>query len=359
MTEASEYRRQLDLSEAVLQIHYASGGAEFTREYFCSYPAHVMVLRYASSKPGGYTATVRFNDTHGAKSAASGKAIISSGALKNGLEYETQVLVVTEGGSLAADGDALKLQNVDAFTVVVGAGTSYLPDYRQGFLGRNPHDAVTQWAEAAAATPYSELRAAHIRDYQGLFNRVSLDLGHAPADAAGLPTDRRLDRYRTNADDRGLEALLFQHGRYLLIASSRPGTLPANLQGIWNVYSNPPWRCDYHANINVQMNYWPAESTGLPECHQALLDYVQAMAPVRRTITAEQLKTRRSWAVRTENSIFGSGSFDWCYTANAWYAQHFWEHYAFGGDEDYLRKSWPSPVEGNLRVLGGSPEGTS
>ncbi|HEX8325789.1 MAG TPA: hypothetical protein VF595_17930, partial [Tepidisphaeraceae bacterium] len=143
-------------------------------------------------------------------------------------------------------------------------------------------------------------------------------------------------------DDRGLEKLLFQHGRYLLIASSRPGTLPANLQGIWNVYKNPPWRSDYHANINVQMNYWPAETTGLGECHLPLFDYVQSMIGPRRERTAEQLKTTRSWAVRTENNIYGAGSFDWCLTANAWYAQHFWEHYAFTGDKDYLRtKAYP------------------
>ncbi len=166
---------------------------------------------------------------------------------------------------------------------------------------------------------------------------MSWSLGGPPSGASDLPTDERLAAYKASPQDRGLETLLFQYGRYLLISSSRPGTLPANLQGKWNLSTNPPWRCDYHSDINLEMNYWPAEPAALAECHLPLFRYLTSLVGVRRINTKEQIHNRQGWAVRDENNIFGAGSYDWCYPANAWYARHFWEHFAFTQDKAFLQ----------------------
>ena len=162
------------------------------------------------------------------------------------------------------------------------------------------------------------------------------NLGSAAAD---LPTDERLVRYRDGAEDGELEALFFQYGRYLLISSSRPGSLPANLQGLWNNSNNPPWRSDYHSNINIQMNYWLAEPTNLSECAIPFFDYVNSLRGVRAEATRQHYPNVRGWTVQTENNIFGAGSFKWNPPGSAWYAQHYWEHYAFTRDLEFLRKT--------------------
>ena len=188
----------------------------------------------------------------------------------------------------------------------------------------------------AAAKPYADLRAAHVADYQSLFRRVSLTLGGGSPD---LPTDERLVRYRDGAADGDLEVLFFQYGRYLLISSSRPGSLPANLQGLWNNSNSPPWRSDYHSNINIEMNYWPAEPTNLAECAIPFFDYVNSLRGVRTEATRQHYPNVRGWTVQTENNIFGAGSFKWNPPGSAWYAQHYWEHYAFTRDLGFLRKT--------------------
>jgi alpha-L-fucosidase 2 len=160
---------------------------------------------------------------------------------------------------------------------------------------------------------------------------VSLQLGSSATD---LPTDERLVRYRDGAADNELETLFFQFGRYLLISSSRPGSLPANLQGLWNNSNNPPWRSDYHSNINIQMNYWLAEPTNLSECAIPFFDYVDSLRGIRAEATRQHYPNVRGWTVQTENNIFGAGSFKWNPPGSAWYALHYWEHYAFTRDRN-------------------------
>jgi alpha-L-fucosidase 2 len=188
------------------------------------------------------------------------------------------------------------------------------------------------------------LKAEHLRDYQSLFDRVTLKLGSSSDSQLALPTDKRkLEAFKTV--DPELEELLFQYGRYLLIGCSRPGGLPANLQGLWNDSNNPPWHCDYHANINIQMNYWPAEVANLAECHVPLFDLVTSQLPAwrRAAATSAELKTpeaamtKRGFAIRTSHNIMGGLGWKWDKTANAWYCQHFWEHYAFNGDKEFLK----------------------
>ncbi len=196
--------------------------------------------------------------------------------------------------------------------------------------------------ETASGSDYEALKSDHIRDFQSLFNRVTIDFGRSNADQLATPTDER----KVNAAkivDPELEALLFQYGRYLLISCSRPGGLPANLQGLWNDTNTPPWHCDYHSNINVQMNYWPAEPSNLAECHTPFFDLISSQLPAWRATTASAPEYQlpggavRGWAIRTSHNIFGGMGWQWDKTANAWYCQHLWEHYAFGLDKEYLK----------------------
>jgi alpha-L-fucosidase 2 len=236
-------------------------------------------------------------------------------------------------------GVCLSFTGCDALTILLCAGTSYLPARSSSWRGPLPRERVTAALTAAASVPFEQLSDEHQRDHAALFGRVSLDVGRSDPAAAALPTDLRLARYATGAADPEFETLFFQYGRYLLIACSRAGGLPANLQGLWNQSMLPPWRCDYHSNINIQMNYWPAETANLPECHRPLIDYIESLKSINREKTRCQFGPQtRGWAVRTENNIFGAGEYVWNPPGSAWYAQHYWEHFAFSQDRTYLRE---------------------
>jgi len=333
------YRRELDITRAVHRITYTRGGVKYRREYFCSNPHEVMVLRFTADRPGAHSLGIRLKDAHNAKASASGSSIVASGKLSNGLQYGAHVRVVHEGGKCVAEGGALNLTDVDSFTVLVAADTNYLADYSKGWRGPDPLPRIEAQTEAAARMSYDKLLAAHVEDHRKLFGRVSLDLGRTDDDALALSTEHRLARYnKERAADPDLEELFFQFGRYLLVASSRDNGLPANLQGLWNHSNRPPWRSDYHSNINIQMNYWPAEPTNLSECHRVFADYVSSLREIRKVRTREHYPNVRGWTVRTENNIYGGSGWKWNPPGSAWYAQHLWEHYAFGRDSDYLRR---------------------
>ena len=277
-----------------------------------------------------------------------GDRITASGTLENGMKFEWQVRVMHQGGTLSVIPESksprLEFKNCDRLTLLIGAGTDYIFDYAKNYHGEAPHARVTAQVDAAAKKSVAKLEEEQLRDYQVLFNRVRADFGPASETQKSLPTDqRKLEAFKTV--DPGLEALQFQYGRYLLISCSRPGGLPANLQGLWNDNNNPPWHSDYHANINVQMNYWPAEVTGLAECHTPLFDLITSQLPSWRqaTAAAKEFQTAdghfatRGFAIRTSHNITGGMGWQWDKTANAWYCQHLWEHYAFGRDLAYLR----------------------
>ena len=339
-SDCRHYRRWLNIHEAVAGVTYTAGGVRYRREYFSSYPDQVMVFRLTADKPGRYTGSVRLTDAHEATIAAAEGRLTASGALKNALAYEAQVLLVNEGGSVQAANGAVGFRNADRLTIILAAGTNYADRHEQKWRGPHPHERLTRQVDAAAAKPYETLRARHVKDHQHLFNRVALDVGRTEEPVASLPTDERLAAYRRGGKDPELEALFFQFGRYLLIGSSRPGSLPANLQGLWNDKNNPPWHSDYHTNINIQMNYWPAEPANLPECHEPLLAMIENLREPSRKATraAREFGDTRGWTVRTSHNIFGGHGWKWNKPGSAWYAQHLWEHYAFGQDKTYLRK---------------------
>jgi len=334
----SNYRRELDIGRAVCRVVYDRGGAQFSREVFCSHPDQVIVTRMTASAKGCYSGRIRLAGAHGEETSAGPDRLTFSGALANGMQYEARALAVAEGGTINAEGDALVFSGCDSLTVFLAAGTDYLMDHARKWKGEPPHAVVTGRVDGAAKQPYAALLAAHVQDHQLLFNRVAVDLGKTGPAQRALPVDRRLKAVRDGKADPELDELLFQYGRYLLIACSRPGSLPANLQGLWNDRNNPPWHADYHSNINLQMNYWPAESANLAECHEPLLDMLTAsVAPFRKATKLAYGDEIRGFTIRTSHNPFGGMGWKWNIPASAWYAQHFWEHYAFGRDREYLK----------------------
>lgn len=337
----ADYKRELDLSKAVQQVSYTDQGATFKREYFTSFPDKVMVLNYTANKKAAYSATIQLKDAHGAKVKGNGVALSFAGKLDNGMAYSATLLVKAQGGSVTVEpngngGFQLNLDKADAFTILLSAATDYSNKRDQHWKGTAPETKVKEALSAASAKTYPVLLNNHLKDYQNLFGRVSLTLGNTPATVLALPTRQRIINYKKETDPQ-LEALIFQYGRYLLINSSRKGGLPANLQGLWNDSNNPPWRSDYHSNINIQMNYWLAEPTNLSESHFPFLDYINSMREVKKEHTKKQYPGVRGWTVRTENNIFGGESFSWNTPGSAWFVQNIWEHYAFTKDKTYLK----------------------
>jgi alpha-L-fucosidase 2 len=337
---ASKYRRALDIERAVHTISYELAGVRYKREYFANHPANVMVFRFTADKKGVYTGMVSLKDAHpeGATNVA-GRTITFSGALKPGkikLAYEAQAVVLNEGGSVSATNGTLSFKGCDSLTILLDAGTDYLNQRDRGWKQKHPHQQITDRLAAASKRPFAELLAEHIKDYQQLFNRVTLELGTTAATTQNLSTEFRLAAYRKNGADPDLEETLFQYARYLMISSSRPGDMPATLQGVWNPYNWPPWRCDYHTDVNVEMNYWFVDQANLSECFLPLAEWVHSIREVRHEATSKEFNVR-GWATRSENGIFGGATYHWVPGDASWVAQNLWDHYAFTQDKEYLR----------------------
>jgi alpha-L-fucosidase 2 len=346
--EATGYRRELDLRRALSRVTYSAGGVTYTREAFASHPDRAIVVRVGADRPGKVSFAARLTTPHpDTRLGVAGGRMKLSGRLRaNGMALESQVLVRAHGGTRTDGADRVTVTGADAATIVLTAGTDYRhrhPDYR----GPHPHGAVTAALDAAAARSYESLRARHVSDHRLLFDRVRLDIGqHQRAPSAMVPTDRLLRSYTggSNPADRALEALFFAYGRYLLIASSRPGSLPANLQGVWNKDVNAAWSADYHVNINLQMNYWPAEVTNLGETTPPLFDFIDDLRPRGRD-SARVIFGAGGWVVNNETNTFDfTGVHDWPTAfwfpeAAAWLCRHLWEHYAFTRDRRFLRET--------------------
>jgi alpha-L-fucosidase 2 len=343
----TNYRRSLDIGSAVAGVSYEAGGVTFTREYFASAADDVIVAKVSASRRGavGFTTSVTAPDNRSKAVAARNGRITFAGNLDdNGMRFESQLLVRNDGGSRTDNGDGtVTVAGADSVVLVLAAGTDYsftYPTYR----GADPHKSVSRRVDAAARKSYQGLKSAHLADYRHLFDRVSLDVGQRMPD---IPTDDLLRAYRDSstpaATRKALEVLYFQYGRYLLISSSREGSLPANLQGVWNNSTSPPWSADYHVNINLQMNYWPAETTNLAETTGPLFDYVDSLVPPGEK-TAQEMFGNRGWVVNNETTPFGfTGVHDWATSfwfpeAGAWLAQHYYEHYLFTQDKGFLRR---------------------
>ena len=362
----TDYKRELDLSEGIARVSYTKDGVSYKREYFASHPDQIIVIHLSADKPASCIGSIELQDMHNTATQVEGNRMTCSGALtlqmaqpprRGGrrsqnvqvdqspktMDYESQVIVLNEGGQVTIEDNRIMFSKCDSLTILLGAGTSYILDYEKKFQGEHPHAKLTAQLNAASSKSYSQLRDAHTKDYLSLFGRVELNLGQSSSAVSALTTDKRLEAYKENGIDPELEAMMFQYGRYLLMSCSRD-TLPANLQGLWNEQNNPPWQSDYHTNINIEMNYWPAEPANLSECHLRLFDFVCELRKPWGKTTAAQFplsdgRPLRGWTVRTESNPFGAMGYTWNMGGSAWYAQHFWEHYEFTMDKNFLQNA--------------------
>jgi alpha-L-fucosidase 2 len=342
----SGYRRELSLDRALHTVVYQAGGVGYRREVFSSYPGQVMVVRLTADRAGALSFRVRLTDAHRAAISAAGDRIVSSGTLANGLAYEAQVRVAAEGGSAVAREGGIEVQRADAATLWLAADTSFANSPAKGWRGPHPRAEIERRLAAASALSYEAAREAHRADHAALFGRVQLDLGRGRG-GGETPTDARIEAAHRGAPDPELEALFFHYGRYLLIASSRPGGLPANLQGIWNQDLKPAWYSGYTTNINVQMNYWLAEPGNLAECHLPYFDWLANLAAVRKKNAQPAIAAKRGWiAYSTNNPMGGNSTWGIHRPGSAWMSRHLWEHYAFGGDKRFLAdRAYPALKE--------------
>jgi hypothetical protein len=308
--KVDRYERSLSLDDAVASCRYEADGVTYTREAFASHPDRVLAIRLTASRPGGLSFAVCpeipfVNQPAGTPGAGGGKIgrvvaaddtiRLSGRLLASNVRFEGRIRVLVESGRLATAGNTIEVAAADAAVILVSFATNYRLEPRV-FLERDPAKKLAdidpgpsadEHLAAAAAAGYDALKARHLADHRRLFGRVELELGDAAED---VPTDERLRRYAAGEADPGLEALYFQYGRYLLIASSRPGGLPAGLQGIWNCHDKPPWGADYHFDINMQLNYCPAFSTNLAESFQPLADYLAAIRPAAEALATDYIR---------------------------------------------------------------------
>ncbi|GAA3485204.1 glycosyl hydrolase family 95 catalytic domain-containing protein [Streptomyces yanii] len=336
-----DYQRALDFFEGVHVTRFGAPGRRVLREAFASRAADVMVFRYTSDSDRGLSGAISL--TSGQDQApttvdASARRIAFSGVMGNGLKHASTVQVVHTDGDFSTDGSVLRFTGCTTLTLLLDARTDYKLDAAAGWRGADPEAAVAAALRKAAARSYDEMRDEHTAEIRALMNRVSVAWGTSDDAVVALPTNARLARYAAGGEDPTLEQTMFDFSRYLLISSSRPKGLPANLQGLWNDSNSPAWASDYHTNINVQMNYWGAETTNLPECHEALVGFIKQVAVPSRVATRNAFgKDTRGWTARTSQSIFGGNAWEWNTVASAWYAQHLYEHWAFTQDLVYLR----------------------
>lgn len=349
----ADYHRVLSLEDAVARVSFGSGGIKYSREYFISYPANVMVMRFRADHPGMQSLRLEYspNPTADGCVKPDGKdGLVYSGRLKNNkMEYAVRIRMEVKGGSFSNKGGALAASGADEVVFYLSADTDYRmnydPDFRdpKAYVGVEPLVTTERWMKVALAKGYDALLDEHISDYSSLFGRVDLSLGGESVD---LPTPERLDRYRSGASDPGLEELYYQFGRYLLIASSRPGNLPANLQGIWHNGIGGPWNVDYHNNINIQMNYWLSCSANLPECAEPFFEYVRSLVRPGERV-ASSYYGARGWTASISGNPFGFASplsseemtWNLCPMAGPWLATHLWDYYDFTRDTAFLRST--------------------
>lgn len=375
------YNRSLSLDSALATVEFTHQDIHYQRNYFISYPDNVMVIRFSASEKGKQNLTFTYspNPLSSGSFKKDGKNGISYIAQLNDnqMQYAVRIKVLTQGGKVENTKDKLIITAADEVTFLITADTDYFmnfsPDYKnpKTYVGVNPIQTTQQWMEQAARQSYSQLFQKHYADYSSLFKRNTLSINpqYTSQEVLDLSIPKRLERYRTGAPDYDLEALYYQFGRYLLIASSRPGNLPANLQGIWHNNIDGPWRVDYHNNINIQMNYWPACPTNLAECEKPLIDFIRTLVKPGE-VTARSYYNARGWTASISSNIFGFTSplrdkdMTWNFSpvAGPWLATHVWNYYDYTRDLDFLKQTGYELIKSSAQFavdyLWKKPDGT-
>lgn len=368
--EVRGYRRELDLDSATAEVTFTHDSVTYRREVFVSHPGRSMIVRLSADQGGqiSFTASLASQLRH--ETTADGSVLRMAGRAPmrsytysgqtrepeyddspeaQGMRWEVQLAAVADGGTVTFGEDAVIAEGCDSVTLIVAARTSYNgPTASPSRAGRDENALVRGDLRDVVGQDYGALRAAHVADHQNLFRRVRLDLGRS-SEAEALPTDERLGAYVAGSgSDPGLAALYYQFGRYLLIATSRPGSQPANLQGIWNPSINPAWGSNWTINCNAQINYWPVEAANLAECHEPLLQLTRELSENGARVARDHYGAR-GWVSHQGTDVWryaqpvGSNP-QWSnfVASNAWLSQHLWEHYAFSGERDELRRLWPT-----------------
>jgi len=365
----TRYSRTLDLDRAVATTRYEVDGATYTREVFATHPDQLIVVRLTCDQARRLSFTVSAASplrhavsTRGERDLvlearapahsepsyrrSENPIVYDESAEPEGMRAELRVRVITQGGEVSASDSTLSVRGADSATILLSAGTSFAGfDRSPGRPGRDPAQVSVPPLEAAASRSFAELLDRHLADHRALFRRMGLDLG-ASAEMAAMPTGDRLVRFARGEADPGLAVLLFNYGRYLLIASSRAGGLPANLQGIWNDSLRPPWSSNYTLNINTEMNYWPAESGNLAECVEPLIAMVEELV-VTGGRTAREMYGARGWVAHHNTDLWRATAPidgpDWGMwpTGGAWLALHLWDRFEYSGDRALLRRIYP------------------
>ena len=342
------YTRELDLEDAISRVKFTCEGVNYEREYFCSYPDRVMVIKLKASEKASISVdikTVCNHENHNVK-IDNDSILVRGNVSDNNMIFESQIKVISKNGNVSNLDDRIVVRNSDTVTIILSAGTDYVNEYPL-YKGEDPHKVVSELIDKAIKKSYVELMNTHTKDYKNLFDRVRIELNsesNMNCEQLDIKTTDELIECYNPLDGRSLEMLQYNYGRYLLISSSREGTLPANLQGVWNDSNTPAWCGDYHFNINIQMNYWGTESANLSECSNPLVDYIESLlAPGR--VTAKEFfgVTDGGWAVNTMNNPFGytavgwSFGWGWAPNSNAFICQNLWEKYQFSRDKEYLK----------------------
>jgi len=356
-----DYRRELDLDQAIASVRYKLDGVTYHREVFCSFPDQALVVRLEADQPEKLTFQAALSSPHKeSRVEAQGKSLVLGGGVaprrlgRRGVEvpgamrFEARLQAIADGGQVHVGADGIAVQGANSVMLVIAGATSF-KSYQDVTADASARS--KQAMAAAVGKPFDRLRAAHVADHQRLFRRVTLDLG--TTESARLTTDRRLKSV-ARQDDPALAALFFQFGRYLMIASSRPGSQPANLQGIWNESLNPPWDSKWTVNINTEMNYWPVEVANLSECAGPLFDLISDVAQTGRTVAKEHYGAR-GWVLHHNTDLWrGAAPINasdhgiWV-TGGAWLCHHLWDHYLYTGDRQFLAdRAYPSMKDAAL-----------
>ena len=336
-----DYRRELDLESGIVTVEYAANGARFQRTLFASAVDQVLVMQLECSQPAANNFEILLSRSENAEVCATKTGLILSGQVRNrdeqsGIRFLARLHVATRDGILVVEGSKLMVSGASSVLLLVAAATNY--------RNRDYESDAERQLSLARSRSHAKLLERHLNDHQPIYRRTQLDLGQS--EVSHLPTDQRLMAVAEGANDPALIALYFHWGRYLLMGSSRPGSLAANLQGIWADGTETPWNCDYHTNINVQMNYWLAETTHLEQCAEPLVELILAMQEPG-TKTAQIHYGARGWVVHTLHNVWGYTSpgedpmWGLSPMSGVWLCQHLFEHYAFGGDHNYLVRVFP------------------
>ena len=347
------YQRQLDINTGITTVQYNSSGAHYRREIFCSSVDQLIILHLTCDKSHrlSFASNLSRRPYDVTTEALGEDSIVMSGTCgDHGIEFSCLLKAIAENGSTKTIGDFLSIEAADSVTLFLAVGST--------FRNENPLEMCKHQIDEALATDYKTLKDRHIKEHKRLFGRVDISLSDAGKDFSTIPTDERLERVRNGADDHQLMALYFQYGRYLLMSCSRPGSLPANLQGIWNDSFQPPWESKYTININTEMNYWPAEICNLSECHFPLFDLLERMLENGKK-TAKKIYNCNGFVAHLNTNIWGDTAIDGIYMpaaiwpmGGAWLSLHLWEHYEFSLDVDFLaRRAYPILKEAAIFFL--------